>query len=355
MQIILSRYAGACYGVERALSLVEEAAANSGPVSTLGQLIHNPQVVAALEARGIRAVEGVADADGGALVIRSHGVAPEVIDAAREQGLEVIDATCPHVSAAQQAARELSEQGYTVVVVGEQGHPEVEAIRAWAGDGTLVVQEPADLEHKGDVLFCVPDSGNTGVAMSPESRHKGEEHKGDVPFCVPDVRPADDALSSEHKRVRPLCAPPLCAAAASPPVGLVVQTTQSPAALEAIVAALRQRGIEPQVRNTICSATRQRQQAAAELAANVNLMLVVGGRNSGNTTRLSEICSAVCPATYHIESPAEIESHWLAGVEKVGITAGASTPEAQIAAVVKRLEQIGASLAGNDLSAVSLS
>jgi 4-hydroxy-3-methylbut-2-enyl diphosphate reductase len=278
MQIVLSRYAGACYGVQRALALVEEAATGSCPVNTLGQLIHNPQVVAALEARGIWAVADIADAHDGALVSRSHGVAPEVIAAARARGLEIVDATCPHVSAAQQAARELREQGYMVVVVGEQGHPEVEAIRSWAGEGTLVVQNADDL---------------------------------------------DSAWLDASERV-----------------GLVVQTTQSPAALAAIVDALHGRGIVPEVRNTICSATLKRQQAAAELAASTDVMLVVGGRNSGNTTRLSEICSAVCPATYHIESPEEIVPAWFRGVEKVGITAGASTPETQIAAVVARLKTL---------------
>ena len=278
MQIILSKYAGACYGVKRALSLVEEASAGKRPVSTLGQLIHNPKVVFALESRGIRAVGSVAEADAGVLVIRSHGVAPSVIAAAEARGLEVVDATCPHVSAAQQAARELREQGYNVVVVGEQGHPEVEAIRAWAGEGTLVVQEP------------------------------------------------DDAA--------------LMQIAATGRIGLVVQTTQSPAALEAIVQALERRGIKAEVRNTICSATRQRQQAAAELAADVQVMLVVGGRNSGNTTRLTEICSEVCVATYHIESPLEIQPDWFAGVQRIGVTAGASTPEVQINAVVQRLQSL---------------
>jgi 4-hydroxy-3-methylbut-2-enyl diphosphate reductase len=275
MQIIRSRYAGACYGVERALSLVNKAASESAePVHTLGPLIHNPQVVSELRERGVEEAESVAQVDGGILVIRSHGVSPEVIEQACDKGLRVVDATCPHVSKAQGAARQLRRQGYLVVVVGELGHPEVEGIRAYAGDDAIVVQDPSDL-------------------------------------------PAE---------------------LASRKVGVVVQTTQAPGALDAIINALEARGITPTIRNTICFATRQRQEAASELAAKVDVMIVVGGRNSGNTTRLAELCQAVCSRTYHIESFAELEAAWFAGAETVGITAGASTPEGQIIAVEQALE-----------------
>ena len=124
------------------------------------------------------------------------------------------------------------------------------------------------------------------------------------------------------------------------PVGVVVQTTQTRAALDAVEAALRTRGVNPEVKNTICSATSQRQEAAAELAGEVDAIVVVGGRNSSNTTRLADICAASCPRTYHIESPDEVDPAWFAGCECVGVTAGASTPEAHIAAVVARLEAL---------------
>jgi 4-hydroxy-3-methylbut-2-enyl diphosphate reductase len=259
----------------------------------------------------VRAVNNVASAANGILVLRSHGVSPAVIQAARERGLQVVDATCPHVSKAQQAARELKEQGYMVIVVGEQGHPEVEAIRDWAGAGTLVVQEPADL----------PDWLQSNSESNSESKgESNSESKGE----------SNSESKGEFKSASQLAAR----------IGLVVQTTQSPAKLELIVAALQQRGIQPEVRNTICSATRQRQEAAAQLAATVNVMLVVGGRNSANTTRLTEICASVCPATYHIETPAEISPTWFQAVDKVGITAGASTPESQISAVVAQLKAL---------------
>jgi len=276
VKLILSEFAGACYGVERALALVEDAVHRPAPVHTLGPLIHNPQVVAELEAHGVQVAQRVDEVDEGVLVIRSHGVAPQVIEEARARGLTVVDATCPHVLKAQRAASNMRERGYTVVVVGESGHPEVESISAHAGAGAIVVQTPAGL----------PDTLGSGSSS----------------------------------------------------VGVVVQTTQAPEALEAIVDELRRRDITYEVRDTICSATRQRQEAAARLARSVDCMLVVGGHNSGNTTRLYEICKAVCPDTHHIESPSEIDASWFVASDiTVGITAGASTPQEQIASVVAAL------------------
>ncbi|MCL2883663.1 MAG: 4-hydroxy-3-methylbut-2-enyl diphosphate reductase, partial [Coriobacteriia bacterium] len=275
MRILRSKYAGACYGVKRALKMVQELPGEA-PVRTLGPLIHNPQVVAELKSQGIESVESVDAVESGTLVIRSHGVSPEVIEAAHQRGLVVLDATCPHVTKAQQAASDLSQNGYRVFVVGEQGHPEVEGISAYAGTDVLVVQDPADL---------------------------------------PPLAPG------EH-------------------VGLVVQTTQTPEALARIVQALEERDINLSIRNTICSATRQRQEAAFELAGQVDVMLVVGGRNSGNTTRLTEICAQVCPQTYHLESPDELQREWFDNAQTVGITGGASTPESQIAATEERLRAL---------------
>ncbi|MDR2036189.1 MAG: 4-hydroxy-3-methylbut-2-enyl diphosphate reductase [Coriobacteriales bacterium] len=276
MQVKLAHYAGACYGVERALSLTVEAATQYEKVHTLGPLIHNPQVVSELAASGICEVDSVEQAEDGVLVIRSHGVAPQVIGQAQERNLTVVDATCPYVKKAQKAATELREQGYAVVIVGEKGHPEVEAIDAYAGSQSLVVQDPADL-----------------------------------PAQLPDG-----------------------------PLGIVVQTTQNAAHLEAIVSALKQRGADPLVKNTICFATTQRQESAELLAHAVDAMVVVGGRNSGNTTRLAQICEQVCKNTHHIERPEELDPAWFTGVLRVGVTAGASTPPEQITAVVTALQQL---------------
>ena len=278
MRVVRARNAGACYGVQRALDMALAAVEGGGAASTLGPLIHNPQVVADLAARGVRAVEHVEDVHAGSIVIRSHGVTPAVRRAAASRGLPVVDATCPHVARAQKAAAQLGERLGRVVVVGEAGHPEVEGLVACAREA-------------GAEVF---------VAARP----------ADLPACLRE------------------------------PVGVVVQTTQTRAALDAVEAALRARGVNPEVKNTICSATSQRQEAAAELAGEVDAIVVVGGRNSSNTTRLADICAASCPRTYHIESPDEVDPAWFAGCESVGVTAGASTPEAHIAAVVARLEAL---------------
>ena len=291
MEVIRAKRAGACYGVQRALDMADEVIADGGRAYTLGPLIHNPQVVADLAARGAEAVDSVEDicwegaaagdasAEGSAsaagdvpaVVIRSHGVTPQVLAAVEDRGFSVVDATCPHVSRAQHAAAELAAEGCRVIVVGEAGHPEVEGLRAWA-------------EEAG---------GKVDVVAAPE----------EIPEGLYD------------------------------PVGVVAQTTQRRENLEAVVAALREAGLEPIVKNTICSATRQRQEAAADLASAVDAMVVIGGRNSSNTTRLAEVCALTCPRTFHIESADELDPAAFAGCRRVGVTAGASTPENQIAAV----------------------
>lgn len=278
LTIVRAEHAGACYGVQRALDLTLETADEDKAVCTLGPLIHNPQVVSDLEARGIRVADGVDDCHDEAVVIRSHGVVPEVIDALSERGLEVIDATCPHVLRAQRAAATLAREGYHVLVVGEAGHPEVEGILAHAvreGQHCMVVGSAAEI-------------------------------------------PAD----------------------LFEPVGIVVQTTQSHQKLAEIIEALRARGIDPTVKDTICFATIQRQDAARELASSVDVMLVIGGRNSSNTTRLYEMCVQCGNAVYHIESAEEIDPTWFESVASVGISAGASTPEDQIQDVVSYLETL---------------
>jgi len=283
MEVIRATCAGACYGVERALKMVRQAIADeqqsdvtSRPVYTLGPLIHNPQVVAELERAGVQAVASIEEIEHGILVIRSHGVPPALIEQAREKGLTVIDATCPHVSKVQQAAHELHAQGYTVLIVGEEGHPEVEGIFAYAGADAFAVRDADEL---------------------------------------PKVLPSEK-------------------------IGVVVQTTKSQNALATVVEELQRRGLEPLVKNTICQSTRKRQKAAEELARGVDAVVVIGGKISSNTTRLFEICKSFCPRTYHIESPAELNPLWFEGAKRIGVTAGASTPEEQITAVTEALEAL---------------
>jgi 4-hydroxy-3-methylbut-2-enyl diphosphate reductase len=274
VKVTVARHAGICYGVERALKLADEAAATGRSVHTLGPLIHNPQAVEALRARGVEVAACLDDAADGILVIRSHGVDPATIAAAAERGLDVIDATCPFVSSAQQAAAQLKVDGYTVVIVGEADHPEVEGIVAHTGGDALVVEEVSD-----------------------------------IPERLPSRR-----------------------------VGIVVQTTQSLERLNEVVAALMPRVSELKVHNTICSATGKNQRAAEELARSVDAMVVVGGHNSGNTSRLAEICRAVNSRVFLVETADELDPAWFAGVHTVGVTAGASTPDVQMSGVVAAIE-----------------
>lgn len=325
MKVIRSKHAGACYGVQRALDMAQVAVLDGGDAHTLGPLIHNPKVVSELEASGVHVAESVDDIESGIVIIRSHGVTAEVHEVLDQRGLSVIDATCPHVARAQQAAEELAREGRFVVVVGEAGHPEVEGLVSWArraGDG-----------RAGDA------DGRSGRCL--------EEHAGDgasraSDFCGHADGAGDGACAKDAGcgtvRVAVVSSPNDLPADIADSVGIVVQTTQTRGALDAVVAALHERGIEPEVRNTICFATRQRQEAAAKLAEQVDAVVVIGGRNSSNTTRLAEICAGICRNTHHIESADELDPAWFADCETVGVTAGASTPEPHIHAVEEALE-----------------
>src|SRR5680860_695951 len=248
-----------------------------GRRQTLGPLIHNPAVIEELVSRGVDLVESVESVDGGTVIIRSHGIPQADKDMLDASDAQIVDATCTFVKAAQEKAARLRDQGYLVIVLGEPSHPEVLGIRSYAGPDSLVVQGPEDLPKR-----------------LPRSK-----------------------------------------------VGVVVQTTQPRTRLSALVAELALRTRELLVCNTICNATHRRQRAAVETAESVDLVLVIGGRNSGNTTRLSELCAEVQPKTYHIESAEEIQDEWLEDVASVGVTAGASTPADQIGAVLARLEGMG--------------
>jgi 4-hydroxy-3-methylbut-2-enyl diphosphate reductase len=279
MEIRIARPAGICYGVGRALRLAREATLNSDglPVATIGALIHNPQVVSELEREGVKSVDGLADLQQGTLVVRSHGMPPDVIEAASAKGLSVVDATCPYVARVHAAAEEMARAGFYLIIVGEPQHPEVKGILARAGARACVVTSVRDLP-----------------SLPPTER-----------------------------------------------VGVVVQTTQTAQSLEDIVTALRAAGFaELRVVNTICAATSRRQQAAVTLARATDVMIVVGGHNSSNTTRLTEVARAANPRTWQVEGPDELRIEWFDQATSVGVTAGASTPESQLQQVVSKIESL---------------
>jgi 4-hydroxy-3-methylbut-2-enyl diphosphate reductase len=277
MEVILAEKAGFCFGVQRAINTAFKAA-GEGRVYCLGPIIHNPQEVARLKDAGVETIEDFSGLKpGDSLIIRSHGVPPTVLTKAREQGLTIIDLTCPFVAKAQQHADMLRKEGYQIVVVGEKKHPEVQSILGYAGENSVVVETPEDM---GQIQF--------------QSR-----------------------------------------------LGVVAQTTQSYGNFSEIVLRLLRLSKELKVFNTICSSTKERQDATRLLASRVDVMFVVGGRNSANTSRLVSLCREAGKPTYHVEVVEEIRPEWLKGVGTVGVTAGASTPSWVIDAVLKRLQAGG--------------
>jgi len=275
MKVIVADQAGVCFGVKRALDLVNKEAEKGGGLATLGPLIHNPQVVKALEEKGVRVVKSVEEAASGSIVMPSHGVPKDVLQAAEDAGLRIVDATCPFVAVVHRKVEALARDGYTVVVVGDAGHSEVKAIVSAAGEGALVISS------------------------------------------------AEEASRIDWSGKK---------------VGIVSQTTQTPERFGEIVGIIAARAREIVAHNTICYATHDRQTAARELAPQVEAMFVVGGRNSANTNRLADICRESGVPTYHIETADEIRSEWVNGMHVVGLTAGASTPEWIIEEVKARLE-----------------
>ena len=269
--------AGVCFGVRRALRLADEALAAGTPVYGLGPLIHNPQEVARLTGQGFQVIDTLDEAEAGAtLLIRSHGLSPDVVAEARRRGHPIIDATCPLVRRVQTLATQLAQEGYQVIVAGDAAHPEVRAIQGHAPTA-VVVSEPA---------------------------------------AVAGLEAAEG-------------------------VALVAQTTFSPEVFRQMAAALVQRPFgEVRVIRTICTATVARQRAAAELADRADVMIVIGGRNSANTNRLAEHCASHDVPTHHVEVADEVRPEWLAGRPRVGVTAGASTPQWIIDAVCERIRHL---------------
>ncbi|MGB9885950.1 MAG: bifunctional 4-hydroxy-3-methylbut-2-enyl diphosphate reductase/30S ribosomal protein S1 [Moorellales bacterium] len=277
MEIRVAPHAGFCPGVRRAIRLVEaELAKEKGPLYSLGPLVHNRQAVAWLQEQGLKSVDRPEEIPWGRVVIRSHGVAPEVIAQLETRGLEVVDATCPLVRRVQIRAHELAQQGYRVVVVGEKNHPEVLGVVGWAGPGTIVVEN-------------VSEAGK----LPPMQK-----------------------------------------------VGVVAQTTQPVDRFRQVAEVLREKASEVVVEETICQTTRQRQEAARRLAREVDVMVVVGSADSANTNRLAEICRASGTPTYRIEEADELCPQWLARASRVGVTAGASTPDWIIEEVVRKMWEI---------------
>lgn len=281
--IKLAKYAGFCYGVKRAVETVKKLRCENPDknVFVLGELIHNTHVIHELEKLGIKTLTEIPEKGEGICVIRSHGESPEIIEKIKQAGFEPVDLTCPDVKKVQQKAIELAKDGYFVVIVGKEEHPEVIAIKANAklwSDKVIVAAAPQQLE------------------------------------------PYKDQIKS-HKRV-----------------GVVVQTTQRITALNAVVEYLTAIAKEIHIANTICQSTAMRQTEAGELAKESDLVIVVGSRKSANTTHLAEILKDITN-TIHIENAEELENYkdLITNSQEIAITAGASTPQDIIEEVINTL------------------
>jgi len=271
---------GFCFGVKRAIDMLEKVVAGRGGVETLGAVVHNQQVLQRLAEIGVRVAKSVDDIRGDTVAISSHGVAPEVGERLKARNIGIVDTTCPFVNRLQNAARRLAQSGFFIVIYGDAGHTEVKGVLGWAEGKGLATLDEKDI-----------------FKLSPLPRR----------------------------------------------LGVLSQTTQIPAHFVEFVKRLIDgafaRDSEMRIIDTICHDIRKRQAQALELAGRVDLMLVIGGKGSANTNRLAELCSAVTE-TYLIETAAEIEPAWFEGKQTIGVTSGASTAEATIDEVLARLESL---------------
>ncbi|MCP9492879.1 MAG: 4-hydroxy-3-methylbut-2-enyl diphosphate reductase [Pyrinomonadaceae bacterium MAG19_C2-C3] len=280
MEVLVADEYGFCFGVERAVEMVEDALAEGAQVRTLGPLIHNTQEINRLEAEGVSAMTVPLEADGGiTAVIRAHGVTPQVQRELESRAARVIDATCPFVTKVQKLASRAAANERDVVLVGDPNHPEMIGVVGYAPENTYVVRDASE------------------VAALPPLR-------------------------------KPL---------------VVSQTTlKLKTFLDAAEAVRAKTSEAPEVVNTICSATRDRQDAARALAGFVDAFYVIGGKHSSNSVKLLGVCQEQCERSQLIETDLEINPEDLRDVQRVGVTAGASTPKWLIDQVVEKLRSIGA-------------
>jgi len=277
LNVLIAEYAGFCFGVEKAIAKAHEEIESEtihGPVYSLGPIIHNHQVVEQLESKGLITINEVTEAANGTVIIRSHGVPEKTYHDVEDQGLRLVDTTCPFVKKIQRIVSDHHKKGHRIVIIGNKTHPEVIGINGWCNNEGLVVNDPQDTEE-------VPDKDT---------------------LCV------------------------------------VAQTTMPISLFKAIQKQLKKRNQKIHWYNTICLATQDRQQSARDLAQKVGAMVVIGGRHSSNTKKLAEVCREYLPnETYLIEQYIDLPLGLLSSVTSVGVTAGASTPKEAIQKTVELL------------------
>lgn len=277
MQVFLPEEIGFCFGVERALKLVRDEIKRNGKTYTLGDLIHNSQVVDDLRRKGVESIENLSQIKEGTLVIRSHGVAPSLIKEARKRKIRVLNATCPHVVEVQNIVKFLSQNSYLVVIVGSNTHPEVKGLIASVKNGKV--------------------------------------------YVVKNEREAEK-LPSVKK------------------MGIVAQTTESLDNFSNIVNNLIRKGRECRAFNTICTIIRERQEGILKLAAKTEAVIVIGGYDSSNTRQLVELCRSSGAKTYFVEKEQDLDIEELRGIKSIALTGGTSTPRETIEKIEEKLSLI---------------
>jgi len=282
MDIEIADNSGYCFGVKRALKLARKALdennARHKKVYTLGSIIHNPGVVQELSEKGLMSVKDIKDIEEGSVfVVRSHGMPPAILDELKKKNNIIIDATCPFVKKAHKRTKKLAADGFHIVLIGDNDHPEVCGIREQVDKSRISV-----------------------------------------------INKIEDLASFDSKAK----------------IGVVVQTTQTMEKLKVIACGLLDKTRELYVVNTICDTTKNRQDAVRELSGRVDIMLVAGGKNSANTTHLADISRQKNPNTFHIENKDDLLEDWFKNAGKVGISGGASTPEEDILAIRKKIEDM---------------
>ena len=268
MEITVAKTAGFCFGVKRAVEKVyDQIATGKKPIYTYGPIIHNEEVVRDLEEKGVQVINSKEELEAlkeGVVVIRSHGVGREIYELLERQGLELVDATCPFVKKIHKIVREQCEAGRRVIIVGNEHHPEVEGIKGWGNEYTLAVESLEEFEN---------------LALRPDEK-----------LCI------------------------------------VAQTTFNYNKFQDLVEKISKTYYDILVLNTICNATQERQVEARQIASQVDVMIVIGGKNSSNTQKLYEICRRECKHTYYIQTLNDLDMTSLGKADCIGITAGASTP-----------------------------
>lgn len=269
MKVIVAKSAGFCFGVERAVeSVYREISEDKFPIYTFGPIIHNEQVVADLEVRGVKVINEIEELkkiEKGTVIIRSHGVPKSVCDVLEERGIDIVDATCPFVKKIHNIVQKESEAGKTIIIIGNKNHPEVEGIKGWVNGEAIVINEEEQIQN-----LQLPNK---------------------TKVCI------------------------------------VSQTTFNHNKFKYLVEIIEKKGYDITVVNTICNATHVRQVEAKEISSKVDAMIVIGGRHSSNTQKLYDICKNECENTYYVQTVDDLDLCELSSLESIGITAGASTPK----------------------------